>query len=74
MKIPLQPFNEKKRKNCSKGIFEDSKFVKGQKILLVQQTIKDRQYTDKNNLDKSHKLVKYFLDFPLWEKRIAYFK
>ena len=31
-------------------------------------------YTDKNNLDKSYKLAKNFLDFPLWEKRIAYFK
>ena len=32
------------------------------------------EYTDKNNLDKSYKLVKQFLDFPLWEKRNAYFK
>ena len=30
--------------------------------------------TDKNNLDKSYKLAKNFLDFPLWEKRIAYSK
>ena len=30
--------------------------------------------TDKNYVDKSCYLVKHFLDFPLWEKRIAYFK
>ena len=31
-------------------------------------------YTDRNNLDKSYQLVKHILDFPLWEKIIAYFK
>ena len=29
--------------------------------------------TDKNILDKSYKLVKYFLEIPLWEYRIASF-
>ena len=29
------------------------------------------QYTDRNVLDKSYQLVKHFLDFPLWEYRIA---
>ena len=31
-------------------------------------------HTDKNNLDVSCQLVKKFLDFPLWENRIAMFK
>ena len=31
-------------------------------------------YTDKNIFDDSYYIVTHFPDFPLWEKRIAYFK
>ena len=40
----------------------------------IQQTKMLVTCTDRNNLDKSYQLVKNILDFPLQEKRIAYFK
>ena len=42
---------------------------------VISDTICDPlTITDKNVVDKSYQLVTQFLDFPLWENRIAYFK
>ena len=43
-------------------------------LALTQIFPRPNSSTDKNNFDKFYKLAKNFLDFPLWEKRIAYFK
>ena len=39
--------------------------------IKLSQVQKIKVYTVKNFVDKSYLLVKHFLDFPLWEYRIA---
>ena len=44
------------------------------KLQSSKELIKSTNNTDKNILDDSYLIVTHFLDFPLWENRIAYFK
>ena len=38
------------------------------------QNLQSTNFTDKNIFDNSYQLVTHFLDFPIWENKIAYFE